>query len=209
MNMIKNYNTSNMIKIYSYQNGKKLSRFPNKLIWDVNFYLSKNFLLYEYYITDKNFERNDYNISIGNIFRKNIYFQPLDPSYISLGDFDINEIKKEHEKYEKEINDFDTFFDYYTMQQMDDLNYICVTDLTNYIKSVSDVFKNKLVMSTKKINTVMCEKADISVHVGDMCYMLIQTGEEKIIEDLLKILRTYSEKIVIEVYKCGKKDVVT
>lgn len=207
--MIKNYNTSNTIKIYSYQSGKKLSRFPNKLIWDVNFYLSKDFHLYEYYITDKKFERSDYNISIGNIFGKNIYFQPLDPSYVSLYDFDINEIKKEYEKYKKEINDFDAFFDCYTMQQMDDLNYICVTDLTNYIKSITDVFKNELVMSTKKINAVMCEKADVSVHIGDMCYMLLQTCEEKIIEDLLKILRNYSEKIVIELYKCDKKDVIT
>ena len=185
------HSSNNSIEISVCQNGKTPCRFPNQLIWDVNSYLSKYFSLYEYYFATETKESNEIKVPCTCFFKKSLCFRPLDISYISLTDFDSNACKSDYEKYGKEIEDYKTFVEYYTMQEIDDLEYIGVGDFSAYINRVVHSLDKKHLVFRKKAQTIACANADVAVHLGDLSYMTIQAEDSNIIADILTILKAY------------------
>lgn len=175
----------------SITNYKSMQRFPNKMIWDINSYLAKHYKLYECYFSKTPSERYYIQLSRINSSKKYLCFSPLAPSYISLSDYDELEYKNEYEKYKQEVENYRQFFEYYSMEQIDELNYIAVDDIEELLNNLRQNIRKTYFVSCKDVFRQVGLYSDCLIHIDDHCYMSIKSEHRGIISYLLSLLKYY------------------
>ena len=173
---------------------KKCCRFPNKMIWDINTYLSQRYKLYEYYFSKNVCDGYYVSLSKFNVVNKFLCFSDLDPSYIRLVNYDEDEYKTEYEKHKSEVNNYEQFFEYYSMEEIEELSYIATSNLPKYVCELSKKVETSLLKPKKNISIIADNCSDVAIHIADHSYMTIQSKHNDIIEDLIKIV-DYNSKI--------------
>lgn len=168
----------------------EVPRFPNRLIWDINSFLSEKFYLYEYFPT-KQCGENCICIS-NNIFaKKYLCFSELHFSYISLVGYDENEYRDEYEKHRNEVHSFDEFVEIYSMESVDDLDYIATENISDTIRKLEVTLKNRCLLRDRDISKALNQVSRVSIHLGDQNYMMIQSEDSVLLCALLDIIKTY------------------
>lgn len=184
-------NKRNFIEVHMSELPNVASRFPNKMIWDINSYLTHRFQLYQYYYSKT--PSNPYAISMSNIHfvDKYLCFVDLHPTYIQLTDFDIEEYTEEFEKHVQEFDNYQQFFECYSMEQIDEMSYVATADLSKLVEQVSLHVKGLLFKREHRITKLVDSYSDVSIHIGDHDYMTICSKHPDIVTDLLKIIKSY------------------
>lgn len=183
-------NTDNMYYIEaSTLNQTTICRFPNRLIWEMNSYLSKRYKLYEYYGTRK--AHNDLDIRLPTIPSQYLCFSKLDKSYISTPDYTEEELEREYKKHRNEIANYDTFCELYSMEQIDELNYIATKNIKKLRDELRIFLSGRCFVPYKKILQKAVSLSDVSIRIGDHFYMHIKAKDPKIISEILHIIQSY------------------
>lgn len=166
-------------------------RFPNQMLWNINTYLSKCCNLYEYYLSKK--ENGDFCLQISrrNNSKKFLCFSRLAPSYVSLIDYDENEYEIEYKKHKNEFESYEQFFEHYSMEEIAELNYVAVDNMQDLITGLRKSFSKTYFVLQKNIAQKIDLNSDVSIHIGDHCYMKIVSKHPEIIAELLNIIKLY------------------
>lgn len=182
-------NQSNYIELRMDDSKNKYQRFPNQIIWSINTYLSNRFKLYEYYFSKKSNKQCCMSFSKVNLRKKYLCFSALDPMYISLVDFEIDEYKAVYENHLSEFDSFEQFFECYSMEEITEMSYIAIDTLEKFISKLSVQLSYVFYKRQCMLSRIIDSHADVAVHIGDHCYMTIQSKHPEIIADLLKIIK--------------------
>lgn len=170
-----------------------MRRFPNHLLWDINSYLSKQYKLYEYYRTRKTFDDLETQLLQVPMRNKSLYFSKLDKSYISMINHTEKEMKEEFEKHRDEVKSYEAFCELYSMEQIDELNYIATGDLQEMLRKLKTFVRSKCFVHYKKILQKIEMCSEVSIHIGDHCYMHIKANNPEIIKKILYIIRFHEK----------------
>lgn len=180
--VILNVNKPHLITLSTLSENKKIERFPNQLIWDINSFLMQQFDLYELYFSQRKESELSFKISKFFSFRnKYLCFDKLNEMYKGTIDYNEEELYSEYLKHKDEFTDFNAFKEIYLMETINELNYVAVDDFKSFYETVDK-------LREKNLKSSIYNSFPVCIFIGDHDWMEIHIRDLKIQKSLNSII---------------------
>lgn len=158
------------------------ARLPNRLIWDINTFLSTEFTLQEWRIEKKPSGTND--IPIGNRF---LCFYALGDFMFHGEDVSPEEVQAAYSAQKEHISSYDEFAEIWEMEMIDDITYLAIENVPSFERELSSALQQMHICRKSKIQQALSKTTAAQIHIADHSFLEIHSSNDALLSKIITI----------------------